>query len=522
MRQVTNISANTAISELMEEFWGRASALVAKSPSGDCIQVDFKVTTAGGTCEKSLVLPAHLVLQEQAGNQVIPFSADPPELVEDGGVPISEILGYYEKFAKTKQCRNRKGTQIDPDTVAKNLSHFRRFCKRHDLGTFEELEQMLDDFDYEDEVEARINSTEAEVAEAGGFIAMLRGCSSIFKNTALLYYKQNCCINLANPFAAFGTQKEPEPYRPPPGGKAFWTNSLERLMNEQDALVVDLYLICRQSGTRVQEAAHLQWKHLQDWGDGIFKLEILSRKKHQTKNRKSRTVPIPEGLYWHLIQQRPQTATDDDWIIPDEHKQLKENRKVRGHGVACRLRKWLRANGLDRPNPIHELRKAYGSEIATNHGVLTASNYLGHSSTAVTEKIYVTTLKHVTVEDSNSGYAHNVESSAYAPGCEESELQGTATVSEPDVPPMLVAVKAFPITPVATKLSPKIRQATHDILSHLKVHGATSPGNLDIQLGLYPASRKRAITALLDEDSIQRSGTTRSVLYELKEEQDNA
>ena len=47
--------------------------------------------------------------------------------------------------------------------------------------------------------------------------------------------------------------------------------------------------------------------------------------------------------------------------------------------------------------PIHELRKVYGSMIATEHGIYAAKELLGHSTIAVTERIYAAYLKQPTV-----------------------------------------------------------------------------------------------------------------------------
>jgi integrase len=40
-------------------------------------------------------------------------------------------------------------------------------------------------------------------------------------------------------------------------------------------------------------------------------------------------------------------------------------------------------------NPVHWLRKVFGSYVARDHGILVASKMLGHSSTKITEEVYV-------------------------------------------------------------------------------------------------------------------------------------
>ncbi len=53
---------------------------------------------------------------------------------------------------------------------------------------------------------------------------------------------------------------------------------------------------------------------------------------------------------------------------------------------------WLRVRGIEadkkRGNPLHRLRKQFGSELATSYGLFAAQKLLGHSSPTVTAKYY--------------------------------------------------------------------------------------------------------------------------------------
>ena len=53
---------------------------------------------------------------------------------------------------------------------------------------------------------------------------------------------------------------------------------------------------------------------------------------------------------------------------------------------------WLRERGVEageaRGNPLHRLRKQFGSEVATAFGLFNAQKLLGHSSPTTTAKYY--------------------------------------------------------------------------------------------------------------------------------------
>ncbi|MDR2778986.1 MAG: hypothetical protein LBB16_01725, partial [Puniceicoccales bacterium] len=50
---------------------------------------------------------------------------------------------------------------------------------------------------------------------------------------------------------------------------------------------------------------------------------------------------------------------------------------------------WLRSHGVNSNNPLHTLRKEYGSEICRQFGLYEASRALRHSSYGITESFYV-------------------------------------------------------------------------------------------------------------------------------------
>jgi integrase len=461
-------------------------------------------------------------LQEQAGKQVvIPFSADPtatPIALEKVEVRIDELLRLYEIDAERRQNPELKGKTINEKSRKRNVSQLTNYCSRHGISTYQELVDFQKKYTPAIEEEARRDNNEKAVKVGKGFPAMLRCCGSVFSEDALKFYDENLSIKIANPFQKYSTNQKSKKYRPPPDGDLFWQQLHRLIMCLNDPLVILLYLICRYTGTRLQEATHLTWGNLVTLRRGeSYLLEINSDELHSTKGYESREVPIPPFVFDYLQSHRPPSASDDDWIFPYERTPKLPSDGERGYGVASRLRKWLKSNGWNRTNPIHELRKAYGADIATEFGIYTASEYLGHCDIKVTRKTYARSLKHGTIK--RPLYLkcdHNEHISPNTIDSEAPELQGTPSTPfdpEPPVAPIAMVPKTSPALAVATPLSHKLLKATHAILEDLKMHASRSPRDLEVQLGLSKSTRKRAITALLEDGLIRGHGTTRSTQY---------
>jgi integrase len=73
-------------------------------------------------------------------------------------------------------------------------------------------------------------------------------------------------------------------------------------------------------------------------------------------------------------------------IAPRPHAHYQHYRCDRIHKE---LIGWLRSHGINSNNPLHTLRKEYGSEICRRFGLYEASRALRHSSYGITESFYV-------------------------------------------------------------------------------------------------------------------------------------
>jgi hypothetical protein len=58
---------------------------------------------------------------------------------------------------------------------------------------------------------------------------------------------------------------------------------------------------------------------------------------------------------------------------------------------------WLRSKGVTGNNPLHTLRKEFGSQICAKHGIYAASHALRHGDIAITSQHYLDQKRPVTV-----------------------------------------------------------------------------------------------------------------------------
>jgi len=109
------------------------------------------------------------------------------------------------------------------------------------------------------------------------------------------------------------------------------------------------------------------------------------------KSKLNRTIPIPKDLYDFLFETRKSCDGYDEktkWMVPSDKGGTPDSRL---QSDCTSVLKWLAEIGIKNSHDtklIHKLRKQFGSAVLRNHGIYTASQYLGHSSITVTEKHY--------------------------------------------------------------------------------------------------------------------------------------
>lgn len=148
----------------------------------------------------------------------------------------------------------------------------------------------------------------------------------------------------------------------------------KELSNDPAAYIAVLLAVG--AGLRRGEIKNLEWRRVDKDGGRIL---VLATGGWAPKTGESeQPVHVSAGLLRELEQFR---GKPDDFVsTPDALDAAVE---------------WLRKKGLDAPKPLHLLRKEFGSLIAEQSDLFTASKALRHSSLSVTAGVYVENRKRV-------------------------------------------------------------------------------------------------------------------------------
>lgn len=134
-------------------------------------------------------------------------------------------------------------------------------------------------------------------------------------------------------------------------------------------------------GLRRGSARSARWAWCKELENGEAEMEVRRAKGGHY------FIRLPADLWRELVAAR----TSTDYIIPctlpaGEHApaELEADRDATIDGVVA----WLRAHGLEARNPFHTLRKIFGNEIVTEHGLTEGQRALGHSKQDLTHSTY--------------------------------------------------------------------------------------------------------------------------------------
>lgn len=146
------------------------------------------------------------------------------------------------------------------------------------------------------------------------------------------------------------------------------------------------------TGMRANEIDKARWSWLKFDGHGDCFLEIHDETDFKPKGGTMRLIRVPREVYDELTKARRDLASP--YILGGQPSKAVEKH---GWGYRCRetlrvVNAWLRERGVEADeqhgNPLHRLRKQFGSEVATTFGLFAAQKLLGHSSPTVTAKYY--------------------------------------------------------------------------------------------------------------------------------------
>ena len=299
-----------------------------------------------------------------------------PKLPGNSKIKIEDIVSLYTTF------NGQHYRPLSHATLQTNKNSLTRVCTLIEATFVEEVSDKVAFLKSHRDFRALSSSTQS---------SLIRKAASVFSKEALVYYHKKGLM-VENPFINYKLQSnDPEPFTPISKGSVnTLVESAKTELSDSDPGVYALFLLTLTAGLRAQEAAWLKKIHICDNG-----VKVLSDADHKTKSRKHRFVPLPNVIIVELL--RIADAVEGAFLVPS--KMLKK--PVTGERAKKTLRRladWLRANGIEERQPVHYLRKLYGSFVATKHGLFTAKEYLGHSTVTVTERHYASLMEKPTVD----------------------------------------------------------------------------------------------------------------------------
>lgn len=292
-------------------------------------------------------------------------------VVQKSDPSIDEILRLYDEWLRSARPGEHRPLMASAQTSKNRL---RQLCRLLEVCTVGELSAAM------------VGLTPEKIGVTpGNFIPLLRNAAGPFRLAVMRFYAERG-LSFATPFPVLPAVQRRARFAPP---TAEFINKLKLEAEEEllgDPRVYLLYLLAFGAGLRVQEATHVWWEDVV--ADGIWvRNDII----HRTKSNRDRFIPVGSGLIAKLNRHR---RTPNDWVIADGAGGGRNPDKIakkRGERAAYHLAQWLqkKLGPCAGRNPVHYLRKVFGSVVARDHGIYTASRFLGHSSIKVTEEVYV-------------------------------------------------------------------------------------------------------------------------------------
>jgi integrase len=148
-----------------------------------------------------------------------------------------------------------------------------------------------------------------------------------------------------------------------------------------------IFLLAIMAGLRRNEIDKLDWSAF-DWTRGVISIKATAYFSPKSEDSTGDVEVDPEVM--ELFRGYQATASVD-FVI--ESKVLPRPDAAYSHYRCQRefeaLNKWLQAHGVEGNQPLHMLRKEFGSQVCAKHGIYAASRALRHSDIAVTSQHYL-------------------------------------------------------------------------------------------------------------------------------------
>lgn len=147
-----------------------------------------------------------------------------------------------------------------------------------------------------------------------------------------------------------------------------------------------IFLLAFAVGLRRGEIDRLTWSQI-NWSKGQINVEVTA---HGDTKSDSSIAPVDVDPAVMAIFEKFKKTASGDFVIEST---VSPRPGVNWHHYRCacifrRLNGWLRSKGVDTPNPIHTLRKEFGTLICQQFGIFAAAEALRHSDIRLTRAHY--------------------------------------------------------------------------------------------------------------------------------------
>jgi integrase len=148
-----------------------------------------------------------------------------------------------------------------------------------------------------------------------------------------------------------------------------------------------IFLLAFAAGLRRGEIDRLTWKQF-DWRKGVISIEATEHGVAKTE-ASNEEIDIGEDLVRYFRAAMAQSKSEFVIASKAAPTAAPHWNRYRCDGHFKALLAWLRSKDVNARNPLHTLRKEFGSLINQKFGIFAASAALRHSSIAVTREHYV-------------------------------------------------------------------------------------------------------------------------------------
>ncbi|MGB8352744.1 MAG: tyrosine-type recombinase/integrase [Chthoniobacteraceae bacterium] len=157
-----------------------------------------------------------------------------------------------------------------------------------------------------------------------------------------------------------------------------------------------IFLLAVMVGLRRGEIDNLLWTGFR-WDGGVVRIEAATEHFAPKTSDSAGDIPIDEEL---AALFRGWKAKASGPFVIESKTPPRSNPKYTRYRAQRHfdgLLGWLRSKGVTAIKPLHELRKEFGSQICSKHGIYTASRMLRHADIAITAQHYLDQKERVTI-----------------------------------------------------------------------------------------------------------------------------